>query len=98
MTIPPDGPLPPNPNPYAEANSKKTAAGICAILLGQLGIHKFILGYTNAGLIMLLVSILTCGIAGIAMHVIGIVEGITYLTKSDADFHNIYILNRKEWF
>src|SRR5580658_9893078 len=29
---------------------KKIAAGICAILLGCLGVHKFILGYTGAGL------------------------------------------------
>ena len=31
----------------------KILAGICAILLGSLGVHKFILGYTTAGLIML---------------------------------------------
>jgi hypothetical protein len=39
--------------------SNKIAAGVCGILLGSLGIHKFILGYTGAGLIMLLVTILT---------------------------------------
>jgi TM2 domain-containing membrane protein YozV len=38
---------------------KKIAAGVCGILLGSLGIHKFILGYTTEGIIMLLVSILT---------------------------------------
>ena len=30
-----------------------------AILLGQLGIHKFILGYTNAGIIMLAVTLVS---------------------------------------
>ena len=45
----------PSPNPYSEAASKKLACGLCAILIGGLGIHKFILGYTTAGLIMLLV-------------------------------------------
>ena len=30
---------------------KKLAAGICAILIGTLGIHKFILGYTTEELV-----------------------------------------------
>jgi TM2 domain-containing membrane protein YozV len=96
-------PAPPNFPPardprIADAASKKISAGICGILLGGLGIHKFILDYTSAGVIMLLVTILSCGIAGIVMNVIGIVEGIMYLSKTDEQFYEIYILNRKEWF
>src|ERR1700680_158350 len=60
---------------------KRVAAGICAILIGSLGIHKFILGLNTAGLIMLLVSLLTCGIGAIPMHIIGLIEGIIYLSK-----------------
>jgi TM2 domain-containing membrane protein YozV/DNA-directed RNA polymerase subunit M/transcription elongation factor TFIIS len=82
----------------ADASSKKMAAGLCAILIGSLGVHKFILGYTTAGVIMLLVSLLTCGIGAVVMHVISIVEGITYLTKSDEDFYRIYMQGTKEWF
>ena len=78
--------------------SNKIAAGVCGILLGSLGIHKFILGYTSAGLIMLLVTLLTCGVGGIVMHLIGLIEGIIYLTKSDAEFVRIYVEGRKEWF
>ena len=29
---------------------KKIAAGVCGILLGALGIHKFILGYNTQGI------------------------------------------------
>ena len=47
---------------------------------------------------MLLVTILTCGLGGVVMHVISIVEGVIYLTKSDADFYQTYMLNKKEWF
>ncbi|MGB0744701.1 MAG: TM2 domain-containing protein, partial [Opitutales bacterium] len=36
---------------------KKIVAGILGILLGALGIHKFVLGYTKEGVIMLLVTI-----------------------------------------
>jgi TM2 domain-containing membrane protein YozV len=78
--------------------NQKLAAGICAILLGSLGIHKFILGYTTEGVIMLLLTILTCGIAGIVMSVIGIAEGIIYLTKTDEEFVNTYVVNKKGWF
>ena len=76
----------------------KLAAGICGILLGSLGIHKFILGLTTPGIIMLLVSLLTCGIGAIPMGIIGLVEGIIYLTKSDEEFYRLYGVEKKEWF
>jgi TM2 domain-containing membrane protein YozV len=83
---------------FKEANSKKVAAGICGILLGSLGVHKFILGYQKEGLIMLLGSFLTCGIAAPVMGVIGLVEGIIYLTKTDQEFYDEYIAQQKGWF
>ena len=82
----------------ALGGDKKIVAGILAILVGSLGVHKFILGYTTEGLIMLLCTVLTCGILGVAMSVVGIVEGIMYLTKSDEDFVRTYIQSRKGWF
>lgn len=78
--------------------SKKIPAGICGILLGGLGVHKFILGLTMQGIIMLLITVLTLGFGGIVMGVIGLIEGIIYLTKSDEDFYNTYILDKKGWF
>ena len=77
---------------------KKVIGGILAIILGGLGIHKFMLGYQKEGLTMLLVSVLSCGTLYPVMHVIGIVEGIMYLTKSDEDFVREYIYGRKGWF
>lgn len=85
-------------NGTSEAASKKIAAGICALLLGSLGIHKFILGYTTEGIIMLLVTLLTCGFGAIVSWVIGLIEGITYLTKTDEEFMETYINNKKGWF
>lgn len=81
-----------------EQAGNKVAAGICGILIGGLGIHKFILGFTTPGLIMLLVTILTCGIGAPVMHLIGLIEGIIYLTKSDEDFVQEYVINKKQWF
>jgi TM2 domain-containing membrane protein YozV len=100
--MPESGTVPPTITPPQQSitsrASNKIAAGICGILLGGLGIHKFILGYTGAGLIMLLVTVLTCGIAGVVIHLIGLIEGIIYLTKSDEEFVRIYVDGRKEWF
>ena len=76
----------------------KTVAGLLAIFLGSLGIHKFYLGYNTAGIIMLLVSLLTCGIGATVMAIIGIVEGIMYLTKDDGEFQAVYVQGEKQWF
>ena len=76
---------------------KKLVAGILGIVVGGFGIHKFILGYQREGLIMLLVSVLSCGMLAGVMHIIGIVEGIIYLTQSDENFVRTYVEGRKGW-
>lgn len=83
------------PQPQSGSNSdKKMIAGILGILLGGLGVHKFYLGYTQTGIIQLIIGVLTCGIGGI----IGLIEGIIYLTKSDEEFEETYVRNQKQWF
>ncbi len=73
---------------------KKVAAGVCGILLGGLGIHRFILGDTTGGILRILITIVTCG----AGSIIGLIEGIIYLTKSDEQFVDEYINQKKAWF
>lgn len=80
------------------AASKKLPAGICGILLGALGVHKFILGYTKEGVIMLLVTILTVGFGGMITGLIGLIEGIVYLVKPDDEFVATYVDGKKGWF
>lgn len=74
--------------------NKKMIAGILAIVIGSLGIHKFILGYTQEGIIQIVITIVTCGLGGI----IGLIEGIIYLTKSDEEFYETYQVGKKGWF
>ena len=73
---------------------KKVVAGILGILLGGLAIHKFYLGYTKEGIIQIVITVCTCGFGGI----IGLIEGIIYLTKSDEDFVKTYITGKRGWF
>jgi len=81
-----------------DVTTKKLAAGICAILLGYLGVHKFILGYTTQGVILLVLFILTCGISAAVTSITSLIEGIVYLTKTDEDFYRTYVVGQREWF
>lgn len=84
--------------PQSTYTKSKIAAGLLGIFLGALGIHKFYLGYNTQGLILLLVTVLTCGFGGFITGIIGIVEGIIYLTKTDEEFDREYVQNKKLWF
>ncbi len=93
---PPQGQYPvPSPN-------NRVAAGVCGILLGGLGIHKFIYGATTPGIIMIVIGVvgglLTCGAATAVVGIIGLIEGIIYLTKSDQEFYDVYQVGKKQWF
>ncbi len=96
---------PSNQSAYAQPSTYSkdhVAAGLLAIFLGALGIHKFYLGYNTPGFIMLAItvagSVLTLGLACVVMEIIAIIEGIMYLTKSQTEFEQMYVFNKKEWF
>lgn len=85
----------------AGGDNKKLLAGILAILFGWLGVHKFILGYQKEGIIMAAVGVLgwfLCGIPTMLVSIVGLIEGIMYLTKSDEEFYNTYQVGKKPWF
>jgi TM2 domain-containing membrane protein YozV len=83
-----------NNDQNTNVENKKVLAGILAIMIGSLGIHKFILGYTKEGLIQIAITVCTCGAGGI----VGLIEGIIYLTKSDEEFYQTYQVGKKGWF
>lgn len=78
----------------SEAGQKKLVAGLLGILIGSLGIHRFYLGDSTGGIIRIVISFCTLGLGGI----IGFIEGIIYITKSDEDFERIYLKEGKKWF
>ena len=71
-----------------ETKQKKLIAALLAIFLGWVGAHKFYLGYMKAGIIQLVVTLVTCGSIG---SIVGLIEGIMYLVKSDDEFEATYI-------
>ncbi|KAA1247737.1 NINE protein [Aquimarina sp. RZ0] len=86
--------------------NKKVLAGILGILFGGLGIHKFILGYQKEGFILLGITLISipmfCIVVGAFTiyipAIIGLIEGIIYLTKSDEEFFQTYQAGKKPWF
>lgn len=83
-----------NNPPVRREENKKVLAGVLGIVLGGFGVHKFVLGYTQEGIIQLVVTLVTCGMGSL----IGFVEGIIYLTKTDEDFYQTYQVGKKGWF
>jgi TM2 domain-containing membrane protein YozV len=87
-----------NKIPTQKEESKRIISGILGILLGALGVHKFVLGYTTQGIVMLVITVFTFGFGASLTGLIGLIEGIIYLTKSDAEFIETYQKNEKHWF
>jgi TM2 domain-containing membrane protein YozV len=91
--------------PYSQDN-KRVLTGVLAIILGSIGVHKFVLGYNNEGFIILIATVIgyatLCIFIGAfiltATSLLGLIEGIIYLTKTDADFYETYQKNKKPWF
>lgn len=75
------------------SSGKRVTAAILAFFFGWCGAHKFYLGYTQAGIIQLVISLCTGGVG----HTLAIVEGIIYLTMSDDQFDRTYVYGKKEW-
>ena len=85
----------------------KVVAGVLAILFGVLGVHKFYLGYSGQGALLLVLFILGIPllflfgigvIVWLVLGIIGLVKGIIYLTKPDVEFEETYVKGRKPWF
>ena len=82
-------------------DKNRIVAALLAVILGSFGIHKFYLGKTTAGILMLVgstVGWITFGILPGIVYVIAFIEFIIYLLKSDGDFHRDYVAGNKSWF
>lgn len=85
----------------APTDKNKIAAALLAFFLGCFGAHKFYLGHTKEGVIMLLITLfgsLLLFVGPLVTGVIALVEAIMYITKSDREFYDTYVAGGKAWF
>lgn len=90
-----------DPTNLKSKKKSRITAGVFALVLGGFGVHKFYLGHKWPGVICILISltgILTLFISNIVLGIICVIEGIFYLTKSDEEFEQTYIVEKKKWF
>lgn len=84
---PPYGYVPyPGWDPYFSDKSK-LAAGLLGIFLGGLGVHKFYLGNTGAGVAYILVfffGLILLAIPSLIISIVGFIEGIILLASNNA--------------
>ena len=61
-------------------------AGLLAILMGWCGLHYFYIGKTSAGVLFLLVAILSCGILATITTIVSIIQGVLFFTSTQEEF------------
>ena len=66
-------------------------AGLLAILMGWCGLHYFYIGKTNAGILFLLVAILSCGILATITTIISIIQGVLFFTSTQEEFESRWV-------
>lgn len=75
--------------PWAQQDptaKSRMAAGLLGIFLGSLGVHRFYLGYTGIGVVMLLITVLSFGLLSWVSGIWGLIEGILYLTDKTGSY------------
>lgn len=73
-----------------KAEVSRIAAAVIGIFCGSVGIHRFYMGHTNAGIVYLVVGVVT---AGTVTSVVGLIDGIIYLLATDEEFQQKYANN-----
>ena len=66
-------------------------AGLLALLMGALGLHYFYIGKTNAGILFLLVSLLSCGVLGTVTWVISVIQAVLFFTSTQQEFEQRWV-------
>ena len=66
-------------------------AGLLALLMGAFGLHYFYIGKTNAGILFLLVSLLSCGVLGTVTWVISVIQAVLFFTSTQQEFEQRWV-------
>lgn len=73
------------------SGKSRGVAGLLALFLGSLGLHYFYMNKTNAGVIFLLATLLSCGILGIITQIVSIIQGVLFFTSTQQEFEQKWV-------
>jgi len=73
------------------SGKSRGVAGLLALLLGSVGVHYFYIGKSTAGVIFLLVALLSCGVLGTVTWVISIIQGVLFFTSTQQEFEHRWV-------
>lgn len=74
-----------------QEESKKTLCGILAIIIGGLGLQYFLIGKTTAGILTIVITLVTCGLWSTIM----LAQGIVILCMSESDWERKFVNSTK---
>lgn len=73
------------------SGKSRGVAGLLAIFLGAYGVHYFYMGKATAGIIFLLVTVLSCFTLGVITGIFSLIQGIMMLTMTQEEFERKYV-------
>ena len=68
------------------SGKSRGVAAILALFFGAIGLHYFYIGKTNAGILFLVASILSCGALAVVTQIVSFVQGILFLVSTQEEF------------
>ena len=66
-------------------------AGLLAILMGWCGLQYFYIGKTSAGVLFLLIALLSCGILGTVTFIVSVIQGVLFFTVTQQEFEQKWV-------
>jgi TM2 domain-containing membrane protein YozV len=78
------------------AAPNRVVVAILAFFFGSFGLHMFVLGNKKSGTIRLCLIFTYVGI--FVNAIIAWIEAVIYLTKSDQEFYETYVVRKRDWF
>lgn len=76
------------------SGKSRGVAGLLALFLGSVGLHYFYMGKTNAGVLFLVATLLSCGVLGIITQIVSIIQGVLFFTSTQEEFERKWVYSQ----
>jgi len=73
------------------SGKSRGVAGLLAILMGWCGLHYFYLNKTTAGVVFLLISLISCGVLAAVTGIVSIIQGVLFFTSTQQEFEQKWV-------